>query len=291
MDFKGIYPALPTPLDKNGKIIDDSLVKLVKRCEAFGVRGFYVCGSTGEAFLLSADERKHIMDVVKSAASPDAALIAQIGSLNENEAAELGKYAKAIGYDAVSSVSPFYFKYSFEEIRDYYFRLADAAELPMLVYHIPIRSGVDMNADQLSNILSRDGILGVKFTCSDFFTLERCKRQNPDKLVLNGFDEMCLCGLSMGADGAIGSTYNFMGDRFVKLYNCVKDGKLEEARGIQNEVNDIIAAMLPIGVLGATKEILNQLGIPFGDCKAPAAPLTDEQKKYVADTIMPLIAR
>lgn len=81
-----------------------------------GVKGFYVCGSTGEAFLLSTDERKQIMEIVKDCAS-DATLIAHIGSANEAEATELEKCAKKLGYNAISSVAPFYYKFSFEEIK------------------------------------------------------------------------------------------------------------------------------------------------------------------------------
>ena len=134
--FNGIFTALLTPFDKNGRINEKELEKLVRFNIEKGANGFYVCGSTAEAFLLSTDERKQIMDVVKSAA-PHSTLIAHIGSINELEARELGEYAKKLSYDAVSSVAPFYYKFSFSEIRDYYFRLAEISCLPMLIYHFP----------------------------------------------------------------------------------------------------------------------------------------------------------
>ena len=95
-----------------------------------GVRGFYVCGSTGESFLLSKEERMKIMEIVKREAE-GSTLIAHIGSLDEREACEMARHAKAIGYDAISSVAPFYFKFSPAEIKGYYERLADAGELPI----------------------------------------------------------------------------------------------------------------------------------------------------------------
>ena len=132
--FEGIFPALLTPFDKDGRINEKELARLVSYNVKKGVKGFYVTGSTGEAFLLSTEERKQAMSVIKDAAE-GATLIAHIGSLNEREAIELGKHAYALGYDAVSSVAPYYYKFSFDEIRGYYSRLADASSLPMLVYH------------------------------------------------------------------------------------------------------------------------------------------------------------
>jgi len=132
--YNGIFTALLTPFDKSNRINEKELEKLVKFNLNMDVTGFYVGGSTAEAFLLSTDERKQIMDVVKSAA-PDVTLIAHIGSINEREATDLALHAKNTGYDVISSVAPFYYKFTFEELKNYYFRLADAAELPMLVYH------------------------------------------------------------------------------------------------------------------------------------------------------------
>ncbi|MBE5819056.1 MAG: N-acetylneuraminate lyase, partial [Clostridiales bacterium] len=198
--YKGIFTALLTPFDKENRVNEKELEKLVRFNLSKGVKGFYVGGSTAEAFLLSTNERKQIMDVVKSTA-PDATLIAHIGSINELEATELAIHAKKIGYDVIASVAPFYYKFTFEEIKNYYFRLADTAELPMLVYHIPAFSGVNMNINDMGQFLNDDRFLGIKYTSNDFFTMEQCKSNFPKKVVYNGFDEMFLAGLSMGADG------------------------------------------------------------------------------------------
>ena len=98
---------------------------------------------------------------------------------------------------------------------------------------------------------------------------------------------MFLSGLAMGADGGIGSTYNFMADRFVQMRQLMKEGRVSDARGIQNRVNEIIAILLKIGVIAGCKEILNQQGFDLGECLPPFAPLSDEQKKIVRDQILP----
>ena len=283
--FKGIFTALLTPFDKENKVNEKELEKLVKFNIAKGVKGFYVGGSTAEAFLLSTDERKQIMDVVKSVA-PNHTLIAHIGSVNELEATELGKHASKLSYDMVSSVAPFYYKFTFNEIKNYYCRLADASALPMLVYHFPAFSGVNMGMNEMSEFLSDDRFAGIKYTSNDFFTMEQCKTRFADKLVYNGFDEMFLAGLSMGADGGIGSTYNFMADNFVKIQGLFKENKMEEAKAVQQVANKIITILCKIGVMQAEKEVLNQLGFDFGICRKPFSEPTEEQKKIIAKEIV-----
>ena len=116
--FQGIFTALLTPFDKNNKVNEKELEKLVKFNLEKGAKGFYVCGSTAEAFMLSKEERKQILEVVKSAA-PEATILAHVGSIDEAVATELASHAEKVGVDAISSVAPFYFKFSFEEIKNY----------------------------------------------------------------------------------------------------------------------------------------------------------------------------
>lgn len=286
--FDGIFTALLTPFDKNDCVNTKALSELVKFNLKMGVRGFYVTGSTGEAFLLSTEERKLVMETVRDTA-PDATLIAHIGSPRAKEALELAKYAKELGYDAISSVAPIYYKYSFDEIKNYYYRLADTGELPMLVYHIPTFSGVNLGLGEMRQFLCDDRFMGIKYTSNDFFMLEQCKSSFPDKIVYNGFDEMFLCGLSMGADGAIGSTYNFMADKFVKIHELFKAGNIAEAQKLQIRANEIIALLCKVGVMPAEKEVLSLLGYDMGDCRHPFSPLSDEARKLVKEQILPLL--
>lgn len=288
MKFKGIFTALLTPFDKNGAINEGELARLVDFNVGMGVQGFYVCGSTAEAFLMSTEERKRIMEVVREAA-PDKTLIAHVGSINEREALALADHAEALGYDAVSSVAPFYYKFSFEEIKGYYYRLAERTSLPMLVYHFPAFSGVNMGVSEMKQFLASDRFLGIKYTSNDFFMMEQCKTAFPDKIVYNGFDEMFLCGLSMGADGGIGSTYNVMADKYVRIASLFREGRMEEAQALQREVNRIIAVFCRLGVMQAEKETLNQMGFALGTCRPPFGELSDEQKRIIATEVLPYL--
>ena len=289
-NLKGIYTALLTPFDSNGKINEKELVRLIRHDLNLGADGFYVCGSTAEALMLNVDERKLIMDIVKENAG-GAKLIAHVGSVSERDAHALAAYAKELSYDLISSVAPFYYKFGFAEIKDYYTRLADSSDMKMLVYHIPAFSGVGMGFDEISTFLGDDRFAGIKYTSNDFFTMERCKALFPNKLVLNGYDEMLLSGLAMGADGGIGSTYNFMADKFVLIRKLFLEGKIEEARAVQNEANRIIAILCKIGVMQAEKEIMNQLGFDFGDCLPPFSKISEENKDLIAKEIIPYIEK
>ena len=286
--YQGIFTALLTPFDKNNRVNEKELEKLVKFNIDMGVKGFYVGGSTAEAFLLSTEERKQIMDVVKTTA-PDSTLIAHIGSIDERVATELALHAEKTGYDVISSVAPFYYKFSFEEIKNYYYRLADATALPMLVYHFPAFSGVNMGMNEMKQFLNDDRFIGIKYTSNDFFTMEQCKTNFPDKIVYNGFDEMFLAGLSMGANGGIGSTYNFMANKFVEIQKLFEAGDIKAAQTIQKEANRIITILCQIGVMQAEKEVLNQLGFDFGVCRHPFGEPTAEQKDLIKREIIPFL--
>lgn len=287
-NFKGIFTAQLTPFDKNDKINDAALEKLIKYNIEMGVSGFYVGGSTAEAFHMTADERKYLLEAVKSVAK-DKTIIAHIGSLNEAEAIDLAKHAEKVGADAISSVAPFYYKMTFNEIKDYYYGVAESVNIPMLVYNFPMNTGVTMTMKEFDQFFVSDKFLGFKHTSSDFFTLERVKAKYPDKIALNGFDEMFLGGIVMGADGGIGSTYNFMANKFVKIMELVKNGNIAEAREIQHDINKVVETLFSIELMPAQKEVLNQLGFDFGNCRKPFRELTNEEKKIIEKEIMPLL--
>jgi len=287
--FKGIFPALLTPFDDNDEINFDAMGKLMERLIEKGVSGFYIDGSTAEAFLLSFEERKAIIKAAADLNAGRKTLIAQIGCISTKQSVELAKYAQNCGYDAVSSVPPFYFKFSFEEIKKYYFDIVDAVDIPMVIYNIPGYSGVNFSVDNMTEFLSDDRFLGVKHTSPDYFALRRFKSAFPDKIMFNGFDETFLAGLSMGADGAIGSTYNFMPEIFIKIFELFRKGDIRDASRLQEKADIIIAELLKYGVMSGCKAILTEMGIPMGGVRAPFNNLSEDQKVSLLKGVMPVL--
>jgi N-acetylneuraminate lyase len=278
--MKGIFPALLTPFDSRNHIDEGALAALVNSLVDRGVRGFYVCGSTGEAFLLEMAERMRILEVVVAAAAGRAAIICHVGAIGTDLSLTLGRHAASVGVDAISSIPPFYYKFSPDEIVSYYMDLADGTGLPVIPYNFPALSGVTLSGELMSRLRRNPGIIGVKFTSNDLFQLERMKKEDPGLLVYNGFDEIFLAGLSMGADGAIGSTFNFMPEKFLAIRQHFEAGNREAARTAQEGANEVIQTLIATGkMLNAQKYLLGLQGIPFGECRKPFLPLTETDRK------------
>lgn len=290
MDIKklyGIMPALMTAFDENG--IDTKRVgQLVRKQASNGVQGFYVGGSSGEMVLCSTDERKEVLETVMENKG-DLAVISHVGCLSTKDTVELSKHAKSCGADAVSSVTPLYYKYSFAEVKNYYRRIAEASELSVIIYNIPGLTGTAYGYDQLCELLEIEGVQGMKFTSSDFFLLNRLVNTYPDKVFYNGSDEMLLSGLAAGAQGGIGTTYNFMPDLMVKIHSLALKGKFDEAREVQSVANKAIATVLRNGVLPACKHLISLYGVPYGECREPFMPLDDEAKNDLYENAWSII--
>lgn len=277
--FKGLLPALLTPYGKDGKISSDSLEKLTNYCIAQGVDGFYVGGSTGEAFLLSTEERKVLIKLAVEAIAGKKPVICQVGAVGTDIAIELAQWAEKNGADAVSAVAPFYYPFSREQILNHYTAITDSVSIPMIVYNIPGLSGVSLSEEDFKRLYEHERIIGVKHTHHNLFEMERIKAIDPDRLVFFGFDEVTLAGAAMGADGAIGSTFNLMAGEYIHLRKLFNEGKNAEALKKQIIINEIISTMIPMGVFSALKyAITKRRGIPMGHVRAPFTPLSDQEK-------------
>lgn len=290
MDFTGIYTALATPYDKDMQVNLCALEKLIEKNLEMGVSGFFVCGSSAEAFLLSVEERKAIMQTVKECVGKRVPLIAHIGAISTAFTAELGKKAKELGYDAVSSVAPFYHKFSFAEIKKYFEVVAAESELPMFIYNIPAFTGVQFTIEQLLELLSIKNVIGIKHTSGDYMQLRQMKTEFPEKIIYNGYDETFLAGLVMGADGAIGSNFNFMADKFIRIRRMFLENKIPEAMRLQDETTRIITIIYKYGLAPSIKAILKAQGIDCGVCRAPFKALTAEEEKSLLAEVLPYLA-
>ncbi|MCI2874592.1 N-acetylneuraminate lyase [Staphylococcus hominis] len=284
--LKGLYAALLVPFDENGQVKEEGLKQIAKNAiEVEQLDGLYVNGSSGENFLISKEQKKQIFKVVKEAVGNDVKLIAQVGSLDLNEAIELGKYATNLGYDALSAVTPFYYPFSFEEIKQYYFDIIEATQNKMIIYAIPDLTGVNISINQFEELFNNEKIVGVKYTAPNFFLLERIRKAFPDKLILSGFDEMLVQAVTSGVDGAIGSTYNVNGRRARQIYDLARKGKIEEAYKIQHDTNNIIETVLSMGIYPTLKEILKTRGIDGGVPKRPFSPFNEANRKELKQLI------
>jgi len=282
--LEGVFTALITPFDETDNINENSLRKIIRYSLDNGVSGFYVCGSTGEWPLLTLEERKRTLEIVKDEVRDKASIIVNVGCISTKFSIELAKHAEEIGVSAISSFPPIYYKFSLDEIKRYYFDIAESTSIPLVIYYIPSFTNIEMSIDYLLDLLSHKNIIGVKYTSMDLFMLERIKTLS-GKIVFNGFDEVFLAGLTLGADGMIGSTCNFIPDIIVSIYNSFRLGDLKTAYIYQQKLNRIIKDILGFGVIPAIKEILNIAGFESGKPRKPFRHLDIEERNKLLSLI------
>lgn len=274
--FKGVMSALVSCIDENENVKEDSMRRLMNWHLKEGFSGFYLTGGTGEGPLLQKETRKRIVEIAKDEAGDRCDLIAHVGAIDLKTAVELAKHAGEVGIDAISSVPPFFVHYGEAQIADYYKALSDASGLPVLMYASPL-AGVNITWDMVDRLMDIPNMIGLKWTNYDYFTMHRIKALRGGNInVINGPDECLLCGLSMGADGGIGATYNVMPKLFTRIYNSFQAGNLADAQEAQFKANRLIEVLLKFGVVVGIKDILEMIGY---DCGYQVYP----QKRFTAE--------
>ena len=272
-NLRGVMAALLTPFDQQQALDKASLRRLVQFNIQQGIDGLYVGGSTGEAFVQSLSEREHV------------------GCVSTAESQQLAASAKRYGFDAVSAVTPFYYPFSFEEHCDHYRAIIDSADgLPMVVYNIPALSGVKLTLDQINTLVTLPGVGALKQTSGDLYQMEQIRREHPDLVLYNGYDEIFASGLLAGADGGIGSTYNIMGWRYQGIVKALKEGDIQTAQKLQTECNKVIDLLIKTGVFRGLKTVLHYMdvvSVPL--CRKPFGPVDEKylpELKALAQQLM-----
>lgn len=277
--MKKLYSALMTAFDENGNIDEAGIREMIRyNIDVNKVDGLYVGGSTGENFLLAPEQKREVFKIAIDEAKDDIDLIAQVGSLDLNESKALAKYVTDLGYPKISAVTPFYYQYSFEQIKDYYNEIVKDVDNKLIIYSIPALTGVGLSLEQFAELFENPKIIGIKYTNADFFLLERVRNTFPDKLILSGFDEMLLPALALDVDGAIGSTYNLNAPRARAEMEAFEAGDIDKARQIQKVSNDAISALIANDIYPSLKLVFEEMGVHAGFTKAPMAKPNDKMR-------------
>jgi N-acetylneuraminate lyase len=284
--ISGVFPALVTPFTDDGKINIKAIEQLVNVNLEKGVSGFYVGGSTAESFLQSPDERKFILEKVVKIIHGKAKIIANIGLFSTEQGIDFAKHADKLGVDAISSVPPFYFKYTLNEYFNYYKDILDTVSVPMIIYNVPAMSGILFSEDDFARFFKDERIIGVKYTSYDLYLMQKLIAQYPEKIFFIGHDEIFLSALAAGAKAAIGSTICFMAEKYIQIQQHFNNQNMTEALKIQSEVNRIIGVLIKIGVFKGVKAALDLQGIQCGQCRKPFQPLDIEELHILKDILI-----
>lgn len=292
--FKGVAVALNSLYDENNNLNIEATKKLVLKYKEIGVNGVYACGSTGEGFLLSTEERKQLAAAVKEVTGGDMFLIVHVGSASTKESCELAKHAESIGADAISAVPSVYYRLPEESIALHWNTITEAADLPFIIYNIPALTGYDLSYNLFKKMCANEKVIGIKNSSDSTCQIERFSQLGgKDFVVFNGPDEQFLAGRLMGAKAGIGGTYGTMPELFVHINKLIEKGDIEKAKVWQNRINECIFDLLSCPSLyGASKAVMTiRFGIDCGKPRLPFLPLEDKEKaQSIADKIDAYVA-
>ena len=286
--MSGFLVAAITPLDENGNLNVPVLHQLMDKNIAEGTTGFLIGGSSAECPMLCREER---MEGLRAAAvypnRKATKLMASVSSISTDEAILYAKEAEKLGYDCLISTVPYYYKFGMKGIADYFRAIREAVDLPLFLYNFPGNTGIELDIyhPEIKAILTDGTIAGVKQTSLNLSQMERMRSMNPELVIYGGYDEVYLGARILGADGAIGSTFNFTLPIFTKIEAAYSRLDIAEAQKLQIQANNIMEALVQNSLFPSIKHILNTQGIACGGCKAPFPTLTDAQKAYIEKVV------
>lgn len=291
--FKGVFVALNAIYDENDNVDIETTKKLVQIYKSKGVSGVYVCGSTGEGFLLSMEERMQIAEAVVDAAGDDFTVIIHIGCASTRESAILAKHAESIGADAISAVPSVYYRLPAASVEKHWNGIIDATDLPFIIYNIPQLTGFNLPYDLFGRMAANPKVIGIKNSEEPIYGMERFRTiAGDDFIIFNGSDEQFLAGRLMGANAGIGGTYGTMPELFVELDRLVNAGEIEKAKTLQFKINDVIFDLLScVSLYGAAKQVISlRFGVKAGQPRSPFLPVEcDDKVKAIANKIDNLV--
>lgn len=253
--FKGSYVALVTPF-KNGKIDEKTLKDLIEWHIKSGTDGLVPCGCTGEAATLTHEEQKHIIKFTIEVVNKRIPVVAGTGSNCTEEALMLTKYAKKAGADGALLITPYYNKPTPEGQYRHYSKIAKEADIPMMLYNVPSRTGVCMLPETIARLSKVENIVAIKEAAGSLDQVSQILSLC-DITVLCGDDSLTLPMMSIGAKGVVSVVANVIPSKVHELTSSFLSGNLENAKKVHYEILKICKAMFietnPIPVKTAMK--------------------------------------
>lgn len=280
--LEGLIAAPFTPMTADGALNMSAVKPYADLLAASGVKGVFICGTTGESASLTTDERKAVAEAWVAAAAGRLKVIVHVGSNCSADAIALARHAERSGADAIGAMAPYFFKpQTAAELVAWFTPIANSNSLPFYYYNMPAMSGVSV---PVAEFLALGGkamptLAGVKFTHNNLMEMSQCLMLDGGRYeVLHGYDEILLCGLSLGATAAVGSTYNYAAKVYNRLIEAFRAGDIAAAAALQQYSVKIVEVIIKHGggVRGG-KAIMRLMGVDCGSCRLPLAPFTEAE--------------
>ncbi|MCA1959086.1 MAG: 4-hydroxy-tetrahydrodipicolinate synthase [Nitrospira sp.] len=276
--FTGSLIAIVTPF-RNGRIDERALAELIEWQIAKGTNGIVPCGTTGESATLSHEEHHRVIQLTVEVVNRRVPVIAGTGSNSTEEAVALTKHAKQAGADGALLITPYYNKPTQEGLYRHYKAVAEAVDLPLVLYNIPGRTGVNMLPSTIARLSAIDTIVGVKEGSGSVQQASDIVQMCGDRItVLAGDDSLTLPMMAVGAKGVITVTANIVPTEMAQLVSTFAEGKIVEARRLHFALSPLFSALFletnPIPV----KEALGMMGRIDPELRLPLCPMGQETR-------------
>jgi 4-hydroxy-tetrahydrodipicolinate synthase len=284
--FKGSIVALITPMRADGSLDEQAYGRLVEWQIAQGTQGVVPVGTTGESPTLSHAEHQRAIEIAVEAAAGRVPVIAGTGSNSTAEAVSLAQHAQKRGADAIMAVTPYYNKPTQEGLYLHYMAIADAADLPLIIYNIPSRSVIDMSPETMARLARHKNIVGVKDATANLARPLHTRRACGAEFVqLSGEDHTVLPFLAAGGHGCISVTANIAPRQCAEMHAAWNEGRVADAISVQDRLLPVHDAMFCESNPVPVKFAASLLGLTHEHCRLPLAPLSEAGRGRVKNAL------
>lgn len=274
-EIKGIIVPIVTPFNIDESLNEDALRAIVNYLIGKGVHGLFPCGSQGEFFVLTTDEKKRVMDLVIEESAGRTLVMPGTGAVTTRESIELTRHAERAGADAVSVITPYFIQPSADELRAHFVSIAASVSIPVLAYNNPGRTGVSLTPAVAAAVAGEvRNFCGIKDSSGDLTnTMDYIGQCPPTFRTFIGRDTLIYAALCCGCAGAVAATANVAPELVVGIYEAFVAGDDALALDRQRQLAPLRHAFALGSFPVVVKEAMELIGIPAGPCRAPIAPL------------------
>ena len=274
--FTGAGVAIVTPMNADGSVNYEAMGQLIEQQVTGGTDAIIVCGTTGESSTLTDEEHRRVIQFTVAQVNHRIPVVAGTGSNDTAYCLELSQEAEKMGVDGLLLVTPYYNKCSQKGLIRHYLTVADAVDLPMILYSVASRTGVNILPETLKELSKHPNIVAVKEASGSISQVAKIRHLCGDDLdVYSGNDDQIVPLLSLGGIGVISVLSNLMPKETHDICQLYFDGKVQESAALQLKlldlINNLFADVNPIPV----KEALNMMGFPAGPCRMPLCEMDD----------------
>lgn len=283
--FTGSGVALITPFDENGDVNYSRLREILEFHVINHTDAIIVTGTTGEGSTLSDEEKISVIEFTVDIINSRIPVIAGTGSNDTRHAVEFSKRVEKLGVDGLLVVTPYYNKGNENGIYEHYKAIAEGVKIPVILYNVPSRTGVNLSIPLLKRLAQIENITALKEASGNISYVAEVAREIPELDIYSGNDDMVVPVLSLGGKGVISVSANIIPDISHDMTASFLKGDVKKARELQLKYNDLVNALFletnPVPV----KEAMNFLGYEVGNCRLPLGAMNESNRAKLTDIL------